>query len=481
MKFCLKIIISILFCISAARGGNISLRLSGSPYFSEKILSDAVNGINSREPDKIPDALLDFYMEKGFPLAVIVIDSISAEGPDIFVSLTIDSGDYVKISKTVFSGTKVTKPEALLIQSRLKAGEKFSEKEANEASDRLYRSKLFLKRPKWEIFKDASGYGLKYSLAEKKYNELMLLGGFSSDEKKRDYSVLAEIKFDNLFGTMRKAAVLWDRSGDIYEKLRLYYKEPFILSFPISTEARFSQNYAKETSLTRLFGAAQSYSFDPRSSVSYGFSIETIYPDSLYSGRLNEIETVKYFGGTEYSTLYDIKPVPSGSGWRVSGVLTSTRIDIKDSVSLNGVEMLFESETLTKISKNIYLDLKAMYNQAVFKENIPDFSRISFGGLLSFRGYREDFFRSDIFLKQSADLIFAADSEDFAFSIFGDLCQFNPGTGNIRKLSELLFLRSYGAGIIYEIGAGQMQVTIGVPEREGFTQSVVHIRYSVRF
>jgi outer membrane protein assembly factor BamA len=358
---------------------------------------------------------------------------------------------------------------------------KFSEETVSHASYWLYKSGLFTKRPEWEIFKDVSGYGLNYKISEKKYNELLFLGGYSSSGAESDYSVLAQIKLGNIFGSMRRAAVLWDRSGGAYEKLRLSYREPFILSFPLSTEIEFSQAYRKHLSLTRRLKAAQSYELDLNYSLNYGWSGEKVYPDSLYSGRLNEIVTKKYYAGMEYSTIHDRNPIPEHSGWRMHGLLSSVEIDIKDSTDSNGLEAFSEIELIHALRENVILNAKLSYNQVFFKNDIPDFNRIDFGGALSFRGYREDFFASDIYLKQSADLFFVAGTKDIAFNVFSDFCQYNEGEGNIQKPSGLTFLRSYGGGIIYESGFGQMQILLGIPEKEGFIQSVVHVKYSVRF
>jgi outer membrane protein assembly factor BamA len=480
-RYSRKAVICLLLLSYLSAGWSFELKISGNPYFSENILNDALSDIPDTDPESIAGAVLDLYVEKGFPLALVTIDSVTGRGPDRKFYLNIDSGDYVRIEKTVFSGANFTKHHAMMKRSGLADGRVFNERTAKEASDWLFGTELFTKRPTWKIFKDAKGYGLNYTVSEKKYNELMLMAGYASNDAGNEYSVYAGLKFDNLFGTMRKSKLLWDRNGEYYERIKFYFKEPFLMSFPLSTEVHFNQNYKKDAALRRLIGAGQEYYFDPRSSVNYGMTKETVYPDSLYSGSQNMIGILKYHGGFGYSTLYNAGLIPDETGWKLKVSAASVQIDIKDSVEFSGSEVLVKAGLLTRYSENIYLDLKTGYEQAFFKENVPEFGRINFGGASSFRGYREDFFISDVMILNSADLIFATDPRDLAFSLFADLCAFNPGSENISSFSEMTVLRSYGGGLIYESGSGVIHAVIGVPEKEGFSQSVVHVRYSVRF
>ena len=115
------------------------------------------------------------------------------------------------------------------------------------------------------------------------------------------------------------------------------------------------------------------------------------------------------------------------------------------------------------------------------REDIPGLNRLYFGGAGSLRGYREDFFKSDILIKASADLFYVTGKNDLAFRLFYDACYYNPSRQNISKIDDLNFLSAAGAGIIFEGRSGYIGLTAGVPLDRSVGESVLHVKYSVRF
>jgi outer membrane protein assembly factor BamA len=460
---------------------NIDLRLSGTPYFTEKIITDAVITEECESIEETIDNILDFYIGRSFPFVTVRLDSVRYDEEKDILFLNINSGDYVVIGEIGFKGAEVTKKKVLIRQSRMKTGERFDERTADLGLLWLYKSGLFRKRPEREFFRYDNIYGINYIISEKKYNEIMLLGGYSSDDKEDNISVTAEIRMDNIFGTMRKASILWDRSSDIYENLKLGYFEPFLFTADISTELKYSQKYKKYLSLTRSYSVMQSYSFDPSSSMNYGFSGQTVYPDSLYTGSGKRIISNKYSAGLKYSTIYHRQTIPQDPGFGTEIMLSSVEIDIEDSLSVRGAEIFAGTDYLINPYKQIFTNISGHYNQIVFKDEIPDFNRIYFGGAGSLRGYREDFFQSDIFIKGSLDVFFVTGKKDLAFRIFYDACYYNPSRQNVEKFKDLSFLSGMGGGIIFEGNSGYIELTAGIPLDQDVSESVLHVKYSVRF
>ncbi|MBU4485681.1 MAG: BamA/TamA family outer membrane protein, partial [Candidatus Delongbacteria bacterium] len=414
-------------------------------------------------------------------LTVIKIDSLNQSSFPALLCFNIESGNYVKYNRIDFKGNKISKSEILIRQSHLQLKDKFNEKELSEARNWLYKTQLFRKKPEFEIFRSNNQFGILFSVEEKKYISLMVLGGYSSNNKSENYSGLAEIKTANLFGTMRKAELLWERIGDEKEKLRLKYREPFMFNIPIASDLSFYQNYKKGIYLSRAYGFEEVYDIDPRSSIKFGIRRENIYTDSLYLGLDKDITTDRYSGGIKYSTLYNKESIPKSTGYEIEWEIASLSVDIEDSLKLNGLEILFSAGILFKPADKIYFSIKTGYNQVLFADDMPEFNKIYFGGSGSFRGYREEFFLSDILLKQSIDFYFVPSSEDIAFNLFFENGQYNEYHSNIQKIDRLTDLWSYGGGIIFEGRLGEIEVTIGVPGREGFAESMVHVSYSMTF
>lgn len=488
MKYCHNILLFFAVSIFAYSSDSLKINYSGKTYFTEDILNNEIGNISltaDRSLDiKVPqiiNKLLDFYSGKGFPLAVIITDSLKERDGRVDLYLNIDSGEYIKYGQIIFSGNKISRSEALLKQTGLELKARFNEAEIAGACGLLYKTQLFMNKPGYNIIRTENGYGIKFNIIEKKYLQVMLMGGYSAGEETDNISGLADIKADNIFGTLRKAGVRWERIEGKNEKLKLSYREPFLLGYRISTHLKFDQDYRKGYYLSREYGFEETFDLNSRSGIRSGISRKNIYPDSLYAGPQNDIITDRYSGGITYSSEYIFEAVPRSEGFFIDGEISSINIDIKDSSSVRGSELKLSSGILQKFSKYYYMRISTLYDHIIFSENIPEFSRISFGGAGSLRGYREDFFMSDIFIRQSADLYFVPESEELAFSLFFENAFYNDNPGRIQKAKQLTSLQSYGGGLIIQFRSGEVSAVVGIPAEAGFSRGVIHVRYSVRF
>ncbi len=478
MKFFHNTIFIILSLFNLCRTETV-YHFSGEKYFTDRILTNVTDITGSVESNV--DRILDLYVEKGFPFATVRIDSIFSENEDAAVYLTINSGDYVRIDEILFEGADRTSKKSLLTLSGLKKGEKFSENKAGEASEWLYRSGLFRNKPGFDLFRNPGNkFGLKYKVKEKKYNELIFLGGYSSGDDEIVLSFMSVFNSDNLFGTMRKLGFLWERTKNYSEKFDLKYTEPFIAGIHLSTKGEFIQDFRNDQYLKRSFYIGQKYEFDPKSGIRYGISREFFYPDTLALSGQREAVTTKYHAGTEYSLKSGEYPAESDGGFSFLADIASVSISIEDSSDMKGLEIKLNPGYISELSKRIFLRSDINYEQVVFNGNIPDFGKLSFGGADSFRGYREDMFVSDIKFLNSWDLFFVPE-QGVAFRLFADICAYNPAAESIKKIDGLSVLYSYGAGMIYVADSGEISLTVAIPNREGFGESVIHAKYSFRF
>lgn len=487
MKYYLKTLILITLA-PVYSADSLKLHYSGSPYFTDEILDSEITELvylQSKEPasivPEIMNRLLDFYSDKGFPLAVIKTDSLRTSETILDVYLNIESGGYVRIDKVEFRGNKITRADALLKQSQIEIRSRFSETELKNACSMIYKTGLFKDRPDFSIFKTGNEHGILISVDEKKYLSIMLMGGYSAGDTEDNFSGLAEIRADNIFGTLRKAEILWERNGGESENLNLMYREPFIFSYLIASRIKFDQKFRKGYFLSREYGFKEEFDIDPGSSVRGGISRKTVYPDSLYSGSENDIVTDRYTGGMNYSTEDIYEAIPRSAGFFVDGEIAALNIDIKDSVELKGIQVSLSASVVKEISKLYFVKFSTQYDHVIFDEEIPEFNRIYFGGASSLRGYREEFFRTDVFIKQSAEIYFVPDRDELAFSMFFDNAFYNRNSMNIQKIRGLSTLSSYGGGLIVKFRTGEVSAMIGIPAGAGFSESMIHVRYSVKF
>ncbi|MGD9706175.1 MAG: hypothetical protein AB7V07_00715 [Candidatus Delongbacteria bacterium] len=482
MKFSVKLFFLLLTLISASFASDpVNYIFSGEKYFTEDILLSEIDPALSAEQNI--EVLLDLYVNKGFPFASVKVDSLHNYEGVKSIFLSVNAGNYVRTDDIIFSGADVTSKESLKKLTGLKSGERFSERSVLRAADWIYSSRLFVKRPDFSIVSLPSGnFGVKFCVTEKKYNEIMFIGGYhSSDKEGSTYSVNSVLNADNLFGTMRKLRILWEREGEDAEKLRLYYKEPFLAGIRLSTEVEYGQVFRKELYLKRSFMISQKYSYDPLSGITYGIEKEYFFSEIPEITGEGETVVTRYSTGIEYGDTDNGILIPEDTGLSFSAGLSSVNIEKPGMSDRNGIEIIISPDMNIKFTKNIFLGISSEYDHMIFDESVPEYARITFGGADSFRGYREDAFISDIYILNTADLYLVENSGSVAIDIFTDVCSYNGKNDNIDKIRDLETLLSFGIGIIYATQSGQISLHAAIPQSEGFSEAVVHAMYSFRF
>ncbi|HQO09173.1 MAG TPA: BamA/TamA family outer membrane protein [Clostridiales bacterium] len=488
MRSKLSFIIFITIFISLTAKDPIELIYSGKTYFTNEILDTAAG------TETLPDSaltegtvlekinrLLDFYSSKGFPLAKIKVDSIISATTASSVYLSIDAGDYVTYNFITFSGNKISRSETLLKQSGLNIKMRFDEEKVNEAAGLIYSTGLFIKKPEFRIVRPEGEYGIDFVVEERKYIQISLMGGYSSGDQDDVFSGTAGLVFDNIFGTFRKASVYWDRIGKLSEKIKLQYREPFLLRYRISTGFLFEQNYKKDEFLSRQTGIDEQYTLNSTAYIIAGYKKSYLYTDSLYAGPDNDMVTDRISGGVRFANEFISSAIPVSGGYSVSAEIASLKIDIKDSTVITGTEIIVHAGFIKKFRDNFFIKTIFNYDHILSDSDLPLFGKIYFGGAESLRGFREDFFVSDIFLLQSAEFYFVPDSKELSFSLFFDNGLFNIKRKNIEKISGLHSEQSYGGGMTVIFGSGEIALTAGIPARYGIDEGMLHLRYSVRF
>ena len=486
-KYFRKILLTLFLFISILYSKEIRYELTGEMYFPDNIILDEVNFSNNKKYSTEENielsisGILDFYANSGFPLCTVQVTEILSDPDSTRCKVEINSGKYVRISFIEFIGNKICNKDFLIRETRLRIGSKFSEKEMKTAINYLFKTELFTKKPEYSIVKKNGKLGLKIDLTEKKYFKGMFLGGINNSDDKSEFVGSGEFLAENIFGTNRKAGIKWLKKNDTDEKLHLMYREPFILSYPISNRFIFEQENIDLQFLKRKYELLTEWTIDPESDIFVSYSQENIYPDSANSIITSDVEINRYEGGLKYSTLYNSSLIPSESGFSVLGSVSSihTEFSGKDSTS-NAIQLNVNMKNILKLSKNIFIKFNKEYSQILSSEKIDSFSKIVFGGAYGLRGYKDESFISDIKLLSGYEIIFTPNN-DLGLGCFFDLASYNPGNENITKFEDLEYKFGYGIVLSYLKNSNEIQFTIGIPGEKGFGESMVHVKYSYRF
>ncbi|NOR45695.1 MAG: hypothetical protein GQ534_08940, partial [Candidatus Delongbacteria bacterium] len=423
------------------------------------------------------DRILNFYSNSGFPLCEIKVIDLNLDD----CKIEINSGEYVRIFFIEFEGNNVCNQDFLIRETRLRIGSKFSEKEVKIAMNYLYKTGLFGSKPVYSIVKKDGKLGLKIVLNEKKYFKGMFLGGINNSDDGSEFVGSGEFLADNIFGTNRKAGIKWIKKTETDEKIHLMYREPFILSYPISNRFVFEQENLDLQYLKRKYELLTEWTINPESDIFVSYSQENIYPDSSNVNITSDISINKYIGGLKYSTLYDIALIPKESGFSISGSISSINTEFleNDSTS-NAIQLNANVKSVYKLYKNIFLKFNKEYSQILSSEKIESFSKIVFGGAYGLRGYKDESFISDIKLLSEYEIIFTPNN-DLGLGCFFDFVGFNPNNEKIKNFEDLEYKFGYGIVLSYLKNSNEIQFTIGIPGEKGFSESMVHVKYSYRF
>jgi outer membrane protein assembly factor BamA len=481
----LSILISVLFLLSfnLLLSQEIKYDFVGEMYFPSSVILDQVEIFNNEKYspkeniEKTIDKILNFYSNSGFPLCEIKVIDLNSD----YCKIEINSGEYVRMLFIEFEGNRICDIDFLIRETRLEIGSKFSEEKVNIAMNYLYKTGLFKSKPEYSIVKNEGKLGLKIVLNEKKYFKGMFLGGINNSDDGAEFVGSGEFFAENILGTNRKAGIKWFKKNETDEKIHLMYREPFILAYPISNRFVFEQENLDLQYLKRKYELFTEWTINPESDIFVSYSQENIYPDSSNAYIDSDVNINKYLGGLKYSTLYDLVLIPKDSGFSLAGSISSINTEFagKDSIN-NAIGITVNMKKVFKIDKRIFFMTNNEYSQVLSSETIDSFSKIVFGGAYGLRGYNDESFISDIKLHTESELIFTP-INDLGLGCFIDVAGFNPNNEKIKNFEDLEYKFGYGIVLSYLKNSNEIQFTIGIPGQKGFSESMIHVKYSYRF
>ncbi|HID11162.1 MAG TPA: hypothetical protein EYP17_07660 [Candidatus Latescibacteria bacterium] len=188
-----------LSCGKDGRSGGISgnVEFEGNTLISDEELREAMRA--GWEAGLGPEEAVEReYIRRGYVLA-----TVHREGDDLFV----DEGRVVRLE---VEGNRITRRYVVLREFPLKVGDAFQIDEVSRGVEQIYGTGLF-DRVSVRLRREEGGVALTLSVQEHLYSLARL--GLHFDRERRS-EVLAELGYDNLFGTggrLRSSVVLGER------------------------------------------------------------------------------------------------------------------------------------------------------------------------------------------------------------------------------------------------------------------------------
>ena len=462
-----------------------AIGISGDTYFPLQTVLRETGLDNLKQqlcpPEKIEtitEQLLDYYTSQGFAFSRVSIDKLLLDDSlkTVSLNLTFTLGSRVTVSFVTYDSLRSNRPEYLTRETRLQVPFIFDPQKVTAAEQYLSSAELFNTYPIWQIVKNPVGnYGLNFTLAEEPYNSLDAVLGYSRG-KGEDGELLGrvEVAFRNLAGTLRQLKINWQRQSESEELVELYYREPWVFSYPFALYGRFKQEFQDENYLERSYGAGVDYQLDYRLTLLAEYTFTEILPDSIMISRgSRKADKQIWTAGLNYKHFNRKREY-----FRSKLTLSTVLKQFRDSSTENGYLLHSFNEWQLNIGGPFYFrqQLRLEYTEA---DSLQSYDLLKFGGHSSLRGYFEDQYRSDFYLLNRNDLIWQA-ADNTELFVFGDAAGYNntPGQKSARRIDMLY---GAGAGLRFNNKLGTFEISYGIAAAEGNETAKLHMQYINKF
>ena len=450
--------------------------------------------------------ILALYSEEGYPKAEIEPTDfhLSEEGGTVDLRLQIREGNQVRIGAVKLTGLQKTKPEVVLRELPIQAGDVFDQREIDQSFHRLVNLGCFYEvspslleegRTPAEIIFNAK-------VTEARTGRFMGVIGYAPRTTEFDPSIppagggnrgvltgVIEATETNLLGTGRGAHFLW-KSG-LLRTLRIGYTEPWAFGKPIKIGLEYSQlkqrnQFTDAESNEKAASVAVAARFRRLFEGSLGFSYKRI---GLPTGEAPLPATPPLI----HAPLIDVAAPAAQSGVKY-GVTWGLTRDSRD-YFLNPTRgrldhVAFEFSRGDFKLRKLWIDLRGyfptwrrqviaigLHGAAAWGDNIPPTELFYLGGANTLRGYDEDWFFGPrrIYANIEYRLLVGRTSQFFIFTDLGTITQVDQPT-----VFDPLRV-GYGFGMRLESKGGLLRMDYGLAEGRSALEGKIHVNLGTSF
>ena len=443
------------------------------------------------------DKLLALYSERGYPQAEIepADFDLSEEQGTVDLHLQIREGNQVRIGEVKLTGLQKTKPEVVLRELPMQAGDVFDQRKIDQSFHRLVNLGYFYEvspslleegRTPAEIIFNAR-------VTEARTGRFSGVIGYAPPtaefEGAPQLTGVVEATETNLLGTGRQANFLW-KSG-LLRTLRIGYTEPWTFGKPIKIGLEYSQ-------LKQRNQFTDAESNENAASVTAAARFRRLFEGSLGFSykRIGVPADNPFLPATSpsiHSPIIDVANPTAQSGVKYGVMLGLTR-DSRDYFlnptrgRLDGVA--FEFSTGDFKLRKLWIDLRGyfptwrrqvialgLHGAAAWGDNIPPTELFYLGGANTLRGYDEDWFFGPrrVYANIEYRLLVGRTSQFFVFTDLGAVTQVDQPT-----VFDPLRV-GYGFGMRLESKGGLLRIDYGLAEGHSALEGKIHVNLGTSF
>ena len=443
------------------------------------------------------DKLLALYSERGYPKVEIEPTDfhLSEEQGKVDLRLQIREGVQVRIGAVKLTGLQKTKPEVVLRELPVQAGDVFDQRKIDQSFHRLVNLGYFYEVSPSLLEEGGTPAEVIFSarVTEARTGRFSGVIGYAPPttefEGAPQLTGVIEATETNLLGTGRGANFLW-KSG-LLRTLRIGYAEPWAFGKPIKIRLEYSQ-------LEQRNQFTNAESNERAAAVSVGARFRRLFEGSLgFSYKRIGFPT----DDTSLSTTSPLIPSPitdmadpaAQSGVKYGVTLGLTR-DSRD-YFLNPTRgrldhVAFEFSRGDFKLRKLWIDLRGyfptwrrqviavgLHGAAAWGDNIPPTELFYLGGANTLRGYDEDWFFGPrrVYANIEYRLLVGRTSQFFVFTDLGTVTQVDQPT-----VFDPLRV-GYGLGMRLESKGGLLRMDYGLAEGRSALEGKIHVNLGTSF
>ena len=435
----------------------------------------------------------------GFPFAQIKLDSIQRNGNALTAVFSYDSGPLIIWDSVKVAGKTKTQERYVQNITGIRPGEPFSQKQLDEANQRLSLSPYFVQVQSPEIDFEIRKAQPTFTLRDRNTNVLDGIIGLLPNANEPGKMLITgqlDLELYHLGGKGRDVAVHWQRLNVETQALDIYAKESFLFNSPLDVSLGFNLLKQDSTFLNRYLRLDFGYHLSRSSYLRFFTRRQSsdVLNTEVYD-ELIELPDVADYRWNQYGVAWEYDRLDSPffprRGFSIASefALGNKRIlentgfppGVYVGIDLNSPQYLGKME----IEKHVYIRPTwgmLFRGSGGFTQNqnllLNDLFRL--GGLRSIRGFNENYFfaRSYGYLNMEQRLFFGENSFLMVFADLGIL-------ENPYFASSIDKPISFGAGINLDTGSGVFRFIYGVGKSNlqplQFSYSRIHFGYLARF
>ena len=443
------------------------------------------------------DKILTLYSEHGYPKVEVEPTNfqLSEEQGKVDLHLQIREGNQVRIGEVKLTGLQKTKPEVVLRELPVQAGDVFDQRKVDQSFHRLVNLGYF-----YEVSPSLLEEGMRpeeiifnAKVTEARTGRFSGVIGYAPPttefEGAPQLTGVIEATETNLLGTGRGANFLW-KSG-LLQTLKIGYTEPWAFGKPIKIGVEYSQ-------LKQRNQFTDAESNENAASVTVGARFQRLFEGSLgFSYKRIGFPTgdamLPVTSPSIPSPIPDVTNIAAQDGVKYGVTLGLTR-DSRD-YFLNPTRgridhVAFEFSRGDFKLRKLWVDLRGyfptwrrqvialgLHGAAAWGDNIPPTELFYLGGANTLRGYDEDWFFGPrrVYANIEYRLLVGRTSQFFVFTDLGTVTQVDQPT-----VFDPLRV-GYGFGMRLESKGGLLRMDYGLAEGRSALEGKIHVNLGTSF